>query len=265
MKERPILFSGPMVRAILEGRKTQTRRVMTPQPWHDQLEFTNCKLRPGITDVFADEEQFRQNTPQYCRHGVPGDRLWVKETWRPWGWREDNPITVQYQADGAKRESTPTGEEPNYEEWYERIAIDAAEECEAAACMQDDEGAYVWTGDDDCPIRWHPSIFLTRWCSRITLELATVRVQRLQEISADDVIAEGIQIPCDSEGHPGLCISDPRMSPHKFSDKKWADWNLDDYARFEYARLWESINAKRGFGWDKNPWVWAITFGQVTA
>jgi hypothetical protein len=180
MKERPILFSGPMVRAILEGRKTQTRRVIKKNPL----------IEAGFTDAFIKHPD--NFIAESCPYGQPGDRLWVKEAW--WHHRECRPPF----------------------------------EHEHGACIryQPFEGY-----DKKSPL------FMPRWASRLTLEITGVRVERVQDISKADVVAEGIS---EREGYP---LSDCAAGWHE-----------------PYAALWDSLNAKRGFGWDANPWVRVIEF-----
>jgi hypothetical protein len=158
---RPILFSGAMVRAILEGRKWQSRRIVSPGP-PDNL---------GMS-VFSDGWRYegvdyRGDAVERCPYGVPGDRLWLRETWR--GWCPDSEWCVRYASDASVRE--------NLASW--------------------DEGPHYHSPEDAGlatePHKWRPSIFMPRWASRITLELTDVRVQRLQEISEEDAKAEGIQ------------------------------------------------------------------------
>ncbi len=186
MKEKPILFSTEMVKAILEGRKTQTRRVIKPIP------KLLC-VRDGAE---------HWTIPNYgtgewvCLYGQVCDRLWVRETW---GLLNTEPkdgkdkATIYYKAtDGNKHVLR-----------YQK---------------------------------WRPSIFMPRWASRITLGITDIRVQRLQEISETDCIAEGIpqQIPDYWESHYKA-----------------------------YSVLWDSINFKRGYSWESNPFVWAITFKRI--
>jgi hypothetical protein len=183
MKERPILFSGEMVRAILDGRKTQTRRIMKPQPdlsmLHVEEEMQNGQ---GGWEGLAGDA---------CPHGQPGDRLWVRETFAQVGTPGTLSGYVRYKAD-------------------EKAAL----------------GAY------GCQ-KWRPSIFMPRRASRIILEITDVRVERVQGISNADALAEGINRPIDNR-----------------------------YPIDEFRALWDSINAKRGFGWYVNPWVWVIGFKQ---
>ena len=152
-RERPILFSAPMVRAIMEGRKTQTRRVVKPIP-------------P------------RGLTPNHCRYGVPGDRLWVRETWaHVFGHEEyeswEMPHIKSFVVDNYLTGSIPAGKPANGDTVY-------------AADGWDD---YVENGD----FRWRPSIHMPRWASRITLDVVDVRVQLLQDITQEDAGAEGVR------------------------------------------------------------------------
>ncbi|KVX62437.1 hypothetical protein [Burkholderia stagnalis] len=173
MKERPILFSGPMVRAILEGRKTQTRRVMKPQPvaqngWVDGAYW---ERRPARGIEPADQWCIR-DARQFCPHGTPGDRLWVRET------HDVNRLGSETFPDGRTR-------------LYAGIAYQA-DDGRHEADISDSQcraiEAKKWRG-------WTPSIHMPRWASRITLEITGVRVERLQSIRWDDAIAEGIPDP----------------------------------------------------------------------
>jgi hypothetical protein len=173
VKERPILFSGPMVRAILEGRKTQTRRVIKPQP-----EIGGAYWRTPGGAIGRDVK------PKYCPYGRPGDLLWVRETWA---------INI--------------GAEPG-------------------------ESIYAYRADRERPGDWKPSIHMPRKASRLLLRITDVRVQRVQEISDAEAIAEG-------------CVP---------------VWDAGVTPRDAFAELWDDINAPRDHGWESNPWVWAISF-----
>lgn len=217
MKERPILFSAPMVRAILSGQKTLTRRaykVGNGGVW------PNLNDRPGM-----------QQATRNCPYGQPRDRLWVRETWGVVShtWDKDGNM-VSWPPD---RSATAIREMPFGGGYYNGHVIYAA------------DGPHEWAGDDDGSgeprSAWHPSIHMPRAASRITLEVTGVRVERLQDISEADAIAEGIEkhttglwLPCREEGKANI---DPRLA---------------------YRDLWESINGPGS--WDKNPWVWAIAF-----
>lgn len=197
IKERPILFSAPMVRAILDGRKTQTRRVIKGKgTWsvEDADDFSNRKW-PGY------EDEYGTWTDMPCPYGQPGDRLWVRETW---------------------------------------------------ACNPYDQTTWYRANDDlpprreYGPIGWKPSIHMPRWASRITLEVVRVRVERLQDISEQDAIAEGVKVFQDA-------IIEPYSNPPK---------RMELTAVHYFADLWNKIN---GHGsWDANPWVWVVDFKTLT-
>ena len=197
---KPIIFSGPMVRAILEGRKTQTRRVLKPKIVCSQID---CAL------TYA-----------------PGDILWV-------------------------RESFSTHQDPYHLPPYDYDAT-------IGAC---------WYWADGNPkygdwVRPKPSIHMPRWASRITLEVTEVRVQRLQEISEEDAEAEGIEDQKTGGLAPlwRMYGPAPKLAFGVFGNLSHDRGQFATDARDSFATLWNSINAKRGFGWDANPWVAAVTF-----
>lgn len=198
-RERPILFSGSMVRAILEGRKTQTRRVVKGSDRFPLIQ----NFRPWIVDG---EQQSRDSgIPLWisrssiglcqewgCPFGKPRDRLWIRETFFAYG---EN--LIHYKAD----QDTD-------------IALLAKE-------------SGLWNS----PLR------MPRWASRLTLEICSVRVERVQDISEDDAKAEGIV---------RAVLSNTRTHAPT--------------AKGAFEDLWDGINQKRGYGWNSNPWVWVIEF-----
>jgi hypothetical protein len=196
MKERPILFRGAMVRAILDGRKTQTRRVMKPQADCNSTHLGHVGYGPCVV-LGMRAGMF--SIP--CPYGQPGDRLWVRETfvWRAGG------AALLFRADF---------------DYVEAAGI-----------------AGMYGG-------WKPSIFMPGWASRITLEIVSVRVERLQEITEEDAKAEGVEVK-PSAGIASI-VAGGNPTP----------------AQFEYYALWESINAKT-HPWASNPWVWVIEFKKV--
>lgn len=216
MKERPILFNAEMVRAILDGRKTQTRRVIKltdngllrlRAPYATWLEDgvgpVWCPYG-GSPKVPMPADRLAAGSP----YGVPGDRLWVRETWSI----DPSEGDVTYEADG-----------------------------ETARFL--DLGAHGAVG-----IRGkHPSIFMPRALSRITLEVTGVRVERVQDISGEDAGAEGT--PCI------FCRKTLVTRCQCALDK--ADYHED------FQKLWDSVNAKRGYSWESNPWVWVVSFKQL--
>lgn len=169
MRERPILFSGPMVRALLAGTKTQTRRVVRGIYPPCRPEYDS---ESGLLEWFAGDEAFASTR---CPYGVPGDRLVVREAWRYADWTEDGQPWVQYQADGSERLCLHTPVE-----WADRLT-----DTWAALSV----GKAI--GEPAADSKWRPSIHMPRWASRITLEVTGVRVERLNSISSEDAAAEG--------------------------------------------------------------------------
>lgn len=212
MSTKPILFSTPMVQAILVGRKTMTRRVIKPQPtyWDDGEcvygkdnivgpEFYNpiCVDKDGeqypgeeVYGIYSDNGEYGCESPY-----KPGDVLWVRETWSP---VQVLPKRYLYKADAENG----------------------------------GEG-------DGLPIRWRPSIHMPRAAARIFLRVTDVRVERVQDILCGDMQREG-------------CI------PKTVTGGQWQQWQHD-----YWIPLWDSISAERGYGWDKNPWVWVYSFERV--
>lgn len=225
-RERPILFSGDMVRAILDGRKTQTRRVVKPTPpdWIDRFGVSTFTPEGHLSgrgywrgvpgDEGPAEKHFR------CPYGKPGDRLWVRESfavpvasWTDYGWEWDG--------DDGRRLG---GERPKSNQFIKYGLAYKAD-----------------SFDEELFSPWRPSIFMPRWASRITLEVTGVRVERLQDITSAGAIAEGI-LP--------------------YANSQTIDCDTPD-PRDDFAGLWDRINAKRGHPWDTNPWVWSVSFRKV--
>lgn len=262
MKERPILFSAPMVRALLAGTKTQTRRIMKPQPVSNhrgQFNFSTFTDDEGI-------ETYWQNYPLWgpvrSPYGQPGDRLWVRESWRIGAWNEnDGSVALDYMADNASPRgwiTIPEHADPDGE-IFRNLWIQSSNDAENAGVKCDEAGQYRWQPGES-PCRRRPSIHMPRWASRILLEITAVRVERLQDISGSDAAAEGVRVPCDEQGRPLLRLTG-RIAPSKFCTKRPPDWDANDYLRFEYAELWETINGTGS--WDANPFVWVIEFKQI--
>ncbi len=192
-KSRPIIFNGEMVRAILDGRKIQTRRVIKKDFMINPEEKYPYYIR-GKYALWNSFKTLDELVVKFCPHGKPGDFLWVRETWATHPF--DNKIkpsllprdtTVYYRAD------------------------------------------YLST--DKKHFNWRPSIFMPRWVSRITLEITDIKVKRLKSISLQDIQAEGV-----TNGG-----------------------NMFE----EFHKLWDSINAKRGYSWESDPWVWIIEFIRI--
>jgi hypothetical protein len=226
MKERGIIMQGESVIGILDDRKTQTRRgvkatVNQGMPVNlskATRHESNINLH-GPCINFYDETQtgFNYLGASKYAYGQPGDRLWVRETWgmdpNDFGFPEGQwKNFVVYKSDWV-----------NHPEWF----------------------THPHKPDDKYHWGWTPSIFMPRWASRITLEIVNVRVERVQDITGDDAIDEGINA---------------LMESGKFTDPEFM---VEQIAKRKYRELWDSINSKRGYGWDTNPYVWVIEFKKV--
>jgi len=210
--ERPILFSAEMVRALLAGRKTQTRRIVKPQPQSDHAM------------VYADHTDFK------CPYGEEGDRLWVKET-----------FTTYRRKTRSEQRKTESILKAFFDGKFKSEAefVNKALEMPLGSgglnvLYAADFGEWAYNKDSDLG-PWKPSIFMPRKASRLTLEIKTLRVERLQNISEEDAEAEG------------CCIA---LVGHD-----------DDFARNCYRKLWESLNSAQS--WNDNPWVWVIEFQKL--
>lgn len=259
MSEHPILFSGPDVCAIIEGRKTQTRRLVThrhgihflggqgerddPSCWGWSFDG------PDHSGYMVLERGLNQRhdhglVSMPCPYGKPGDRMWVRETW------------------GLAAHTDPT-------DWH-RGSIAGVSAGEILERWRVEYRADWQTDGDAC--YWRPSMFMPRWASRITLRVTNVRVQRLQEISEEDARAEG----CKADDAFILYQAD--------QDGTLRTSEMQRTARGAFAVRWDAINGKRrvrvpmGYpdfnrftsevdtssAWASNPWVWAISFERTS-
>ncbi|KKM80060.1 hypothetical protein LCGC14_1343620 [marine sediment metagenome] len=220
MKETGLIFSTDMVKAIQDGRKTQTRRIIKPQPHEEEyLEVGN--FTPALIDKDgemypADYQIFGAYTSDgeltwKCPYGQVGDRLWVRETFAIGSYTHKKWAEIHYKAGGSLLIFK------GWNDWLEKNTQYG--------------GSTVGDGD-----KWRSSRFIPKWASRITLEITEVRVERLNQITEEDAIAEGAIV------------------------KHSEDTDEAGYSfRLGFIDLWDSLNAKRG-DWASNPWVWVISF-----
>ena len=203
-KERPILFSSDMVRAILDGRKTQTRRIVKPQPGN----VDGCYHRPDGLYIWTHLPVgigCGVGLPFKCPYGQVGDRLYVRETFALSSRQECAlPRTVVYKVDEGK------------------LLFDVGGNWDIA----------------DYRIKWQSSRFMPKVLARIWLEITGIRVERVQEISEKEALKEGAHALVRKAGYMPS-------------------------AKYGFEQLWDSLNAKRGYSWESNPFVWCISFKKI--
>lgn len=225
MKERPILFSASMVRALLAGTKTQTRRVCKPATTLSAVVEVPDPLERGQVysgSHFGDEDGGIQFASPY---GGIGDRLWVRETWRIGSWDDGYGFWIDY-CDGPRKERL----ECQDVDLADRLIEQTGEDLRKCDFQPTNGTMYEWAPGQS-PLRWRPSIHMPRWASRITLQITGVRVERLHDISEADAAAEGVH-------------TDPACPAYDM-----------------YQALWEQINGPAS--WEENPWVWVVEFRRI--
>lgn len=235
MKERGMIFNGEMVRALLDGRKTQTRRIMKVQPepsksrpgdfWFSSKKLESMvhvsDLAPGNSPIVDCHLFFQEHC---CPFGAVGDRIWVRETWQViHDYVDENGIVDERRFARSIPRQRGNYWHPVYEEHFGNES-------------REDRG-----------FPWRPSIHMPRWASRIMLEITDVRVERLNAISEEEAITEGVP-PAGGllPDYPGTFLT-PKGD---FATAKVA-----------FQRLWESIYGEDS--WKANPWVWVIEFKRV--
>lgn len=225
MTDRPILFSAPMVRALLAGKKTQTRRIINFPRVESVIEFVKVATDKDGRAVYEMKDAAGQFLTRpagkdlvdyhFSPRVAVGDHLWVKETWRAHGWHADC-VEIAYAA--------------------QRGIVGWSEQHEQIQYPGGDKTAFKYYAPKG-PDFWRPSIFMPRWASRLTLIVTDVRIERLQDISEADALAEGIE----------------RVQYPEFADWGWP--------QRKYFELWDSINGEGAA--QANPWVAAYTFTVV--
>lgn len=232
MKERGIIFNSEMVRAILDGRKTQTRRIMKPQPktnengdiwWPSNI----CQSMINIKEMMQDNEGVWAGIAGIsCPHGGVGDRLWVRETWSVVSHEfDDDGLMIDYVPD---RPTKAVHEMPYGHGYFTGHVIYSA------------DGGFTWGDDDGCidgRSCWKPSIHMPRWASRITLEIIDVRVERLKNAGDTEFKAEGYPL-----------------------ERELIGGSMDPFCWFR--NLWDSVSPTN-FKYEDNPWVWVIEFKRI--
>ncbi len=264
MRERGIIMSGPMVLAIPDGRKTQTRRVMRKQPGPGAMRWNGRRWEMHMGYPHGHDVPISP-------YGVVSDRLYVREAWRVGAWDQDKgKISVDYRADNYSRQEwlrVEVAYEPD-DETFTRYWIQSTDEARAAGRPLDENDNYHWKPGES-PCRWRSARYMPRWASRYLLEITDIRVERVQEISPYDALCEGIDLPVPH----GCDVHPPPPEWKQWNEKQrdaWAEGqarttyfarcaDADDHIN-AFRELWDSINEKRGYGWEQNPWVWKVAF-----
>lgn len=212
-KAKPILFSTPMVEAILTERKTMTRRIVKPQPPDEAKTLCGPKTYEPIA-IDKDGEMY-PGSPVYGAYDEngewgtkcpyqPGDHLYVRETWTYLGTDKENNPCFAFKANSPHLQN-------------------------------------------NMYIKWRPSIHMPKKAARIWLEVTDVRVERLQDITPNDIAAEGL---------PSYIIPPGHKHYNNVCGEKWLGYEW-------FRDLWDSFNSKRGHGWETNPWVWVVEFSKA--
>jgi hypothetical protein len=229
MNQRPILFSTPMVQAILDGRKTMTRRIVNPQPDENKAYRVPRILgQEQIWDHWCWDTKEGERIIKKCLYGEIGDILWVRETFRKYY------VTF------------PDSDRIN----FDHEIVDYAADPNTAIPMQDGDGFQVFNKDgSERYIPWKPSIHMEKKHCRIYLEITELRVERLNEISESDAVSEGIR---DNRG--------PFQDGIQFKNYLGSgSWTCSP--AYSFQTLWAKINGQES--WDLNPWVWVIEFKKI--
>jgi len=287
IKERPILFSAPMVRAILEGRKTMTRRIIKPQPNIDPQTGDWLWVDTGEIQRVRPLSEYADFKAAHCPYGRPGDKNWTAGPIPCDGWyyvrdfigNEPESLVYlrQFEMDGElcitwcrnenddveaiEMDGGPTTETIQWKRPGERLWVRETWAYNPLLLFQvqpflyratDNDGALVWP-DGTGQNRWRPSIHMPRAASRIMLEITGVRVERLQDISERGAIAEGVQHKCYENAEGSFLVGDP-------DTEKFLGQSIGDY-KTAFKSLWQSINGPES--WQENPWVWVLDFKRI--
>jgi hypothetical protein len=242
MKYYPILFSSSMVKANLEDRKTKTRRIVTGQAlkWLEPDMFT--------PEYVASPEN------NLCPYGKVGDVLWVRETWKPGAWDDEEcKVAFDYKASPeilrtpwCYFENVSKFEELHMKWMDELLKVPGLHPSEVDG---DEERIYYNWDPGQSPLKWKPSIFMPKEACRIFLRIKSIKIERLQDISEHDTISEGVY----------MRITSTPPYEQKYQIHGWP--NLFNTAKQAFKALWISINDSDS--WDKNPWVWVIEYEKI--
>lgn len=245
MKERPILMHQRSILGILEGRKSQTRRIVKSKHSLRDLSSPHAQnILPVAGGIRFDWMGGQSSIPTPCPYGQPGDRLWVRETWQQYrapSEKQQAAIAESIARIHAGKSKDIVGEVSNWGR------ADGERKVLYAADFGD------WAYDVDSDLKpWRPSIFMPRWASRLTLEVTGIHVERVQDISEKDAKAEG--------GYLGkcACFPSPRTPVESMMSQTWCHQHGE-----EFKSLWDDTNGKGA--WERNDWCWVVDFKRIEA
>lgn len=260
-KERPILFSTPMVQAILSNKKLQTRRIVKPQPEalssklpipvEQFVKDLVTKQKKGLLNISTKGATNGMAIPN-CPYGEVGDLLWVRETTKVGAWDHDeNTVAFDYKA-SPELIKTPWVQFDDDEKFIELTdkLIKKLDKLGIEPNVDEENECFTYKWDPgQSPFKWTPGIHMPKAAARIWLEITDIKIERLKDISEKDARNEGVETVADGYKNymtkPKLISSLPCF----------------DTAYFSFLSLWESINGYESS--ELNPWVWVITFKKV--
>lgn len=251
VKERPIIFSGEMVKAILDGKKTMARRVIKSDIGaYDHghiIKQSSDKSREGSACFFNKPVGCMVTSSKLvkCPYGKIGDHLWVREAYTVTGWNcDDGSVYIKYLADG--HEQYFDNETDEMECAIDSLVASVCKELDKRKVPMLNDEAYDCSLDRNKPRNRSPML-MPRFASRILLEITDIRVERLNDISEADAVKEGLRILPAS----GRYVVNP-------GDQHFGGASHDAVEVFSW--LWDSLNTKKGYPWSSNPWVWVVEF-----
>lgn len=259
-KQIPILFSTPMVQAILEGRKTQTRRIIKNLVIDEESGSTYYLKHKVAFDI----HNWKEDILPYCPYGITEDLLWVRETTKVGAWNhEEFKVAYDYKA-SPELTKTPWCEFDDtgaFDDLLTRL-MDKLDELGVEPAFVDEENEtfnYKWEKGKS-PFKWTPSIHMPKIATRIWLEVVSIRVERLHDISPNGAVDEGINYwNEDFKSEDGAMLADYENYMW-YNNEKCETYNFPSYADpvSSFMSLWEKINGTESL--KANPWVWVIEF-----
>lgn len=231
---KPIIMGAESVRAILDGRKTMTRRVVNPKYKQDEFGFNVCTNKETgeqwVEKADEDGGDFEDGTRiVLCPYGKVGDRLWVREEWKPGAWSNDGRVAIDYRASPELTHTPWICMEDQADNYIPRWLNEISE----IGLIPNQDGRYEWEPGKS-PFKWKRAMYMPRFASRIILEITDIRVERVQDITEEDALKEGFH-----------------------------NYGTDVDTLDAFCEVWQKLNAKRGYPWESNPLVWCLEFKKI--